>query len=150
MKNYDKTVLGQIPTSQGQDKTLADLVALNIGQIGENILLSRAATISANVLNDHSTNGNIKLAIVTHPSANPCSDSGNVAYGRFGVIVAYSKKENVGMVPEGQTVGKLTRFAANVFKIAFKYYFCHNFVLNNSNQTTSLFQPHLPDSYVSI
>ena len=112
MKKYDKSVLDKISTSQGQDKTLADLIALNIGQIGENILLRRAATISTNLLNARSNDENIKLAIVTHPSANPSSDSGNVAYGRFGVIIAYSKKENVGMLPEGQTVGKLTSFGS--------------------------------------
>ena len=81
---------------------MADLVALNIGQIGENIILSRAATISTN----ESNTDNIKLAIVTHPSANPAASKSNVAYGRFGVIIAYSKKDDVGILPEGQTVGK--------------------------------------------
>ena len=98
--HLEKAVLDKIPTSQ--DKTLADLVALNIGQIGENIILSRAATISTN----ESNTDNIKLAIVTHPSANPAASKSNVAYGRFGVIIAYSKKDDVGILPEGQTVGK--------------------------------------------
>ena len=98
--HLEKAVLDKIPTSQ--DKTLADLVALNIGQIGENIILSRAATISTN----ESNTDKIKLAIVTHPSANPTASKTNVAYGRFGVIIAYSKKDDVGILPEGQTVGK--------------------------------------------
>ena len=105
VKNYEKAILDQIPTSEGKDKTLADLVALNIGQIGENILLRRATTISTSNLDDGDKE-NIKLSIVTHPSASPTSESGNVAYGRFGVILAYSKKKNVGTLPEGQTVGK--------------------------------------------
>jgi len=101
--HIEKAVLDKIPTSQ--DKTLADLVALNIGQIGENIILSRAATISTN----ESNTDNIKLAIVTHPSANPTASKSNVAYGRFGVIIAYSKKDDVGILPEGQTVDSLAR-----------------------------------------
>jgi len=101
--HLEKAVLDKIPTSQ--DKTLADLVALNIGQIGENIILSRAATISTN----ESNTDNIKLAIVTHPSANPAASKSNVAYGRFGVIIAYSKKDDVGILPEGQTVDSLAR-----------------------------------------
>jgi len=108
VKNYEKAILDQITTSEGKDKTLADLVALNIGQIGENILLRRATTISTSNLGDGDKE-NIKLSIVTHPSASPTSESGNVAYGRFGVILAYSKKKNVGTLPEGQTVAGIAR-----------------------------------------
>ena len=97
----EKAVLDKIPTSQ--DKTLADLVALNIGQIGENIILRRAVTVSTNEPNSAN---NVKLAIVTHPSATPTANKSNVAYGRFGVILAYSKNDGVGILPEGQTEGK--------------------------------------------
>ena len=48
----------------------------------------------------------MKLAVVTHPSASPGSDTNSVAYGRFGVIIAYSKNKDVGILPEGQTVSK--------------------------------------------
>ena len=91
--------------SENQDKTLADLVALNIGQIGENIVLSRAVTF-ATQSNNPSESEDIQLAIVSHPSANPLTDSNNVIYGRFGVIMAYCKNKNIGILPEGQSVGK--------------------------------------------
>lgn len=79
---------------------------MNIGQIGENIVLQRASTFSTSVLEKPGKDEDIKLAVVTHPSANPCSDSNNVAYGRFGVIMAYSKNKDIGILPEGQTPGK--------------------------------------------
>ena len=106
VQNLDKDSLSAIPTSEDQNKTLADLVALNIGQIGENLVLNRAATVSTNIPNKFPNGEELKLAVVTHPSGNPSSDTNNVAYGRFGVIMAYSKDENVGILPEGQTVGK--------------------------------------------
>ena len=95
-----------IPTNENKDKSLADLVALNIGQIGENIVLQRASIFSTHILDTSGKREDTKLAVVTHPSANPCSDSNNVAYGRFGVIIAYSKKKDIGILPEGQTVCK--------------------------------------------
>ena len=51
----------------------------------------------------------VRLAVVTHPSAHPAADSSNVAYGRFGVIMAYSKEKKVGIIPEGQTVASMAR-----------------------------------------
>ena len=101
-----KDALNTIPTAENNDKSLADLVALNIGQIGENIVLQRASIFSTHILDNSKQGDDIKLAVVTHPSANPYSDSNNVAYGRFGVIIAYSKNKDIGILPEGQTVCK--------------------------------------------
>ena len=95
-----------IPTSESGDKTLADLVALNIGQIGENLVLRRAVTFAAQSPDKLGKDEDVHLAIVTHPSAFPSSDSNTVVYGRFGVIMAYSKDKNVGILPEEQTVGE--------------------------------------------
>ena len=80
------------------------MVALNIVQIGENIVLRRAAKFSIDITGDKKRGEDIRLAVVTHPSAHPAADSSIVAYGRFGVIMAYSKDKKVGIVPEGQTV----------------------------------------------
>ena len=101
----DKDSLAAIQTGEIGGKTLADLVALNIGQIGENLVLRRAVTFSTG--GDKNEKGDdMRLAIVTHPSALPSSDGSNVVYGRFGVIMAYSKDKSIGILPEGETVGK--------------------------------------------
>lgn len=105
--HLEKEPLATIRTSESQDKTLADLVALNIGQIGENIVLRRAATFAVQSPNKVGKE-DVKFAIVTHPSAFPSSDSNNVVYGRFGVIMSYSKDENIGILPEQHTVGEST------------------------------------------
>ena len=108
-QKLNKENLSNIPVTESQDKTLADLVALNIGQIGENIVLRRAATFSVDTTGDKKRGEDIRLAVVTHPSAHPAADSSIVAYGRFGVIMAYSKDKKVGIVPEGQTVASMAR-----------------------------------------
>ena len=108
-QKLNKENLSNIPVTGSQDKTLADLVALNIGQIGENIVLRRAATFSIDMTGYRKRREDVRLAVVTHPSAHPAADSSNVAYGRFGVIMAYSKEKKVGIIPEGQTVTSMAR-----------------------------------------
>ena len=103
----DKDSLATIQTGEIGGKTLADLVALNIGQIGENLVLRRAVTFSTSCLDKNEKGEDIRLAIVTHPSALPSTDGSNVVYGRFGVIMAYSKDKRIGILPEGETVGKI-------------------------------------------
>ena len=107
IEHLEKDALATIPTSESIEKTLGDLVALNIGQIGENIVLRRAVTF-ATPSDKAEKQEDVQLAIVTHPSAFPSPDSNNVVYGRFGVIMAYSKDKNVGIIPEEQTVGEST------------------------------------------
>ena len=102
----DKDSLAAIQTGETGDKTLADLVALNIGQIGENLVLRRAVTFSSKCIEKNEKGEDIRLAIVTHPSALPTTDYSTVVYGRFGVIMAYSKDKRIGILPEGETVGK--------------------------------------------
>ena len=104
--HLNKDALNKIQTEENKEKTLADLVALNIGQIGENIVLQRASLFSTNIIDNAANDDDMKLAVVTHPSASPGSDTNSVAYGRFGVIMAYSKNTDVGILPEGQTVSK--------------------------------------------
>ena len=73
---------------------------LNIGQIGENIVLRRGVTLSAGE--------GVKLAGVTHPSANINPSENHVQFGRYGTVVAYTNSGE-GIIPEGQTVGKKTK-----------------------------------------
>ena len=76
---------------------VSDLVALNIGQIGENIILRRGVSIT--VGEGASVEG------VTHPSANPMSSNSVVQYGRYGSLVTYTQNDNVKLIPEDQTPG---------------------------------------------
>ena len=46
-QKLNKENLSNIPVTESQDKTLADLVALNIGQIGENLALGSATVVKA-------------------------------------------------------------------------------------------------------
>jgi len=100
VRNLSKADLAEVKTAEG--KTLADLVALNIGQIGENLTLRRAVTFKVGQ--------EVRLSALTHPSANIHS-SDSVAYGRFGSILAYAKDQGVEnpVLPEGQTVDSLAR-----------------------------------------
>ena len=95
VKEQPQEAMNGLKAKSGQ--SLADLVALNIGQIGENIVLRRGVTLSAGE--------GVKLAGVTHPSANINQMENHVQFGRYGTVVAYTNKEE-GIIPEGQTVGK--------------------------------------------
>lgn len=73
--------------------SLADLVALNIGQIGENMALGDATFIQ--------TASGINLAGLSHPATEKTSGS-SLMYGRYIALMAYTKadKEEIAL-PEG-------------------------------------------------
>lgn len=87
--------LANLRNSSGH--TVADLVALNIGQIGENIVVRRGVSVRAAP--------GIKLSGVTHPSGN-IHKANNLQYGRFGALLAFAKEDNVGVIPRGETLGR--------------------------------------------
>ncbi|XP_040565946.1 elongation factor Ts, mitochondrial [Lepeophtheirus salmonis] len=99
VQSLNKDELSQFKSTSEEGKNLADLIALNIGQIGENIVLKRGVLFSVPQ--------GTSLAAVTHPSAR--IDNEDVMYGRFGTIMAYSKDHNTGVIPEGQTVETMAR-----------------------------------------
>ena len=76
---------------------MSDLVALNIGQIGEKIVLQRGVTIAVGE--------DVALEGISHPSASPWAKN-NVQYGRYGALITYQKDKNVGFLPKGQSAGK--------------------------------------------
>ena len=85
--------LGQQEMSSLQDakgRSLADVLALNIGQIGENLVARRGVCLSG-----------ARVAGVTHPSAS--IHSKEVQYGRYGAAMAYTVEEG-GVMPEGQDI----------------------------------------------
>jgi len=100
--NYNSEELGALKTSEEVSTKLSDLVALNIGQIGENMNLRRGASIG-------STNQNIKIACSSHPS----QSVDEVLVGKYGAVVAYEESaappESLTDLPENVTVEKLPR-----------------------------------------
>ena len=83
INNLDKTALDSLQQPDG--KNLADLVALNIGQIGENLSLSRGAHFTV-----PKENSNLTVIGFTHPSG----DVHKLSYGRYGVLLALEKIPN--------------------------------------------------------
>merc|ERR1712116_52868 len=100
--NYNSEELGDLKTSEEISTKLSDLVALNIGQIGENMNLRRGASIG-------SADKNIKLAYSSHPS----QSVEEVLVGKYGAVVAYEESvdqpESLKDLPENVTVEKLPR-----------------------------------------
>lgn len=96
---WDKDRLSSLKSESG--KSLSDLVALYIGQIGENIVLRRGVTFSCQ------KDGH-RLIGLTHPSGSITSTN-RVQYGRYGTLLAYAKDPNSGLIPEGQTVESMAR-----------------------------------------
>jgi len=81
--------------------TLADLVALNIGQIGENIVLGGVTVIKAVP--------GVKLSGLSHPSSSSGSfDTEKLQFGRYASVVAYTSHSE-GVLPEGLTDASLAR-----------------------------------------
>lgn len=83
MKKLDKQVIGEIEAKDG--KTVADLIALNIGLIGENIAPGKAEHFAA-------TSPDIYLIGYTHPPGG--LHQGPLFYGRYGVLMVLEKKTN--------------------------------------------------------
>jgi len=103
IEEMSKEALAEVATPDG--KTLGDLVALNIGQIGENLILKRAILFK---IGQSQSNQEVKLSALTHPFTAASVD--DVAYGRFGSILAYtSDKTNKKVLPNGQSIEALTK-----------------------------------------
>jgi len=80
-----------------EGSTLADLVALNIGQIGENMSIGNSTVI-------HSNTDCVKLVGLSHPSTSGGED--RLLYGRYVAVMAYSTSGS-GEYPEGMTEERL-------------------------------------------
>jgi len=87
--------VGKMVASKGG--SLADLVALNIGQIGENIALGRVTLLQAGE--------GVRLSGLSHPSSGS-GDTEKLQAGRYAALLAYTQQ---GEVQEGVTVGGLAR-----------------------------------------
>jgi len=74
-----------------EGKTLADIVALNIGQIGENIALGGVTMIKVAP--------EVKLSCLSHPSGN----SEKLQFGRYAALLAYSSHPAGAVLAEGET-----------------------------------------------
>lgn len=107
--NFDSEQLGQMQvTNESNDcsdsKTytrLSDLLALNIGLIGENMSLRRAAAFSL------PSAVNYKFACCTHP----LTAAGEVLFGKYGAIITYQDNPLAHQVelPEGIELEKLPK-----------------------------------------
>ena len=97
MKKLDKQVIGEIDAKDG--KSLADLVALNIGLIGENITPGKAEHFVA-------TSPDIHLIGYTHPPGG--LHQGPLFYGRYGVMMVIEKKTDSKLF-SGQSLDSIGR-----------------------------------------
>jgi len=98
----DKTVISKnqvADMSGGEGKTLADLVALQIGQIGENIALGGATLFTAGP--------GVQLSGLCHPSSGSV-ETEKLQFGRYAALLAYIKHPE-GILPEGLTEVALSR-----------------------------------------
>lgn len=91
MKHLEKEDLDEIKQPDG--KNLADLLALNIGQIGKNITLKRAVHFKSSLARSR-----LYLVGLTHPSGDVTSCS----YGRWGVLIALEKDTKM-KLPKDET-----------------------------------------------
>ncbi len=89
--NMTQQDIGALKDTKGH--SLADLVALNIGQIGENLVTRRGVCLNAD------SGAGAKVSGVTHPSAN--IHTKEVQYGRYGAAMVYTVEEG-GVMPSGQ------------------------------------------------
>ena len=80
---------------------VSDLVALNIGQLGENIILRRGVTIAVGE--------GVSIEGVTHPVVNDTGITEPIQVGKYGALVTYTKNENAGNIEEGQTPASIIR-----------------------------------------
>ena len=101
IKHLNRDELMKLPTEDG--KTVGDLVALNIGQIGENLVIKRAVLYLVKPLVSES----LKLSALTHPSAK--IDNVGVGYGRFGAIISYLQDNPDVILPEDQSLGEFVK-----------------------------------------
>ena len=98
-----KTVISkdQVAAMTGEEgKTLADLVALNIGQIGENIALGGVTMFKAAP--------NVKLSGLSHPSSGHL-ETEKLQFGRYAALLAYSSQPEGAVLAEGETDVSMAR-----------------------------------------
>jgi elongation factor Ts len=93
-----KEEAGQLEAEAG--KSLADVVALNIGQLGENTVLGDVNYFTTK------QGSSIRFAGFCHPNVEAAS--GPLLTGRYAAIVAYTCSDN-GVLQEGQTTESLAR-----------------------------------------
>jgi len=89
--HLDNKQLMALPWEENSGKTLADLVAMKIGQVGENMALHRAICYR---VADH-----LELGCYAHPIGDSTLQSGNFFHGKYGAILAFEKsaaKDTVG------------------------------------------------------
>ena len=99
LKHLNRSDLEALPQKDG--KSLSDLIALNIGVIGENISPKKAAWMSL------SEEPNNQLIGFTHPSG--AMNSETMTYGKYGVLMELSKDPTNGTLPEGQSIESMGR-----------------------------------------
>jgi len=132
-----KILKDQVATIKVDDgKTLADVVALNIGQIGENIALGDVTVIKAVP--------GVKLSGLSHPSSgNP--DLSKLQFGRHAAIMAY-KSEPGGILPDGVSDTELARqICQHIIGMAPR-----SLEDENDKENSLLHQPFLLDEDVKV
>jgi len=98
-----KTVItkDQVAAMTGEEgKTLADLVALNIGQIGENIALGGVTMIKVAP--------GVKLSGLSHPTSGNL-ETEKLQFGRYAALLAYSCQPEGAVLAEGETDQSMAR-----------------------------------------
>lgn len=78
---FDKDTLSTLPSIDDQSKTLADIAALCIGTVGENVVLRRGVVFN--------TKDNQFLSSYCHGQVNSTS-SDSCRMGKYGALVNYS------------------------------------------------------------
>ena len=99
LKHLTRNDLEALPQKDG--KTLSDLIALNIGVIGENISPKKAAWMTL------SEEPNTQLIGFTHPSG--AMNSETMTYGKYGVLMELSKDPSNGILPEDHSIESMGR-----------------------------------------
>lgn len=85
--------------SAGEGRSLADLVALSIGQLGENLALGRATVMKAGE--------GVKLNGLSHPSTGSV-EGDQLQTGRYAALLSY-RSTHQDPLPDGQTAATVTR-----------------------------------------
>ena len=79
---YDKDTLSTLPSADDRSKTLADMAALCVGSVGENVIIRRGIVFNAK--------NNQLLASYCHGQINSMS-SDLCRMGKYGALVNYSQ-----------------------------------------------------------
>ncbi|CAF0991181.1 unnamed protein product [Adineta ricciae] len=82
---FDKETLGTLPSLDDRSKTLADVTALCVGSVGENVVLRRGVVFN--------TENNQLLASYCHGQVNSTS-SDSCRMGKYGALVKYSQVDS--------------------------------------------------------